>query len=887
MAKKELAKYRAKRDFTRTGEPSGRVRVSRAAQLRYVIQKHAATRLHYDLRLELDGVFKSWAVTRGPSLDPKVRRLAVEVEDHPLDYGDFEGTIPKGQYGGGTVQLWDRGFWRPEGAQSAKEMLRRGDLKFILAGQRLRGGWVLVRMRTDREQGKRNNWLLIKHRDAFAKPGSDDALLKEDRSVASGRPMADIAAGRGRKPEPFILNKAAFNARAIWNSRHDPGGVARAQRRDARAPAPRGRSRVSMPNFIEPQLCRLVDRPPSSAGRAHEIKFDGYRIQLRVAGGVAQLRTRKGLDWTEKFSAIARAAAALPDCILDGEVVALDHHGAPNFAALQAALAGGSTGELIFFVFDLLVEGSEDLRPLPLSTRKERLQQLLSQGLKSDSVIRYVEHFTTPGDTVLKSACRMSLEGIVSKKLEAPYRSGRGDSWTKAKCRAGHEVVIGGWSETNGHFRSLLVGVYRGRELVYVGRVGTGYGAGNVARLLEQLRKRRTRESPFKGANAPRPRGEVYWVNPDLVAEVEFAGWTDEGMVRQAAFKGLRADKPAAEVKAERAAKARSARLAPVQAPTRTRARGTRRVPAAEGPAVVMGVPISNPAKVLWPAVGASEAVTKVGLAHYYEAIAAWMIEHLRGRPCSVIRAPDGIHGERFFQRHAMSGTSNLLELVRVSGDRKPYLQIDREEGLAAVAQVAAVELHPWNCAPGQPDVPGRFVFDLDPSPELAFTAVIDAALELRERLQRLGLVSFCKTTGGKGLHLVSPISISARAKLGWPEAKAVAKEICVRMAADSPDKYLVNMAKKERTGRIFLDYLRNDRMATAVAPLSPRARDGAPVSMPVAWNQVKHGLEPTQFTIATVPGLLRRTKAWSDYREGARPLLEVLRALTGDRKAA
>jgi bifunctional non-homologous end joining protein LigD len=891
VARTKLAKYRAKRDFGQTQEPSGKSRVGRASELRYVIQKHAATRLHYDLRLELDGVFKSWAVTRGPSVDPKVRRLAVEVEDHPLDYGDFEGTIPRGQYGGGTVQVWDRGFWRPEGPLSANEMLRRGDLKFTLAGQRLRGAWVLVRMRNDREQGKRNNWLLIKHRDGFARSGDDDDVLKDDRSVASGRSMAEIAKGRGRKPEPFMLGHVAFKADAIWDSapakETASASPSRVRRAAPRQPARRSGSRRTpdaMPGFVVPQLCRLVGRPSSAEGWVHEIKFDGYRIQLHVAAGVAVLRTRKGLDWTAKFSAIARPATGLPDCILDGEVVALDGQGVPDFAALQAALATGDTKQLIYFVFDLLFERGEDLRSLPLAVRKKRLQLLLNKPARNNRVIRYVEHFTTAGDTVLRSACRMSLEGIVSKKLDAPYRSGRGDTWTKAKCRAGHEVVIGGWSETNGRFRSLLVGVHRGSQLVYAGRVGTGYGGESLGRLLSELRRRRTARSPFAGTHTPHPRGEIHWVRPELVAEVEFAGWTDEGMVRQAAFKGLRADKPAAEVGAEAPARAKPANLALGGGTMRSRARESK-APAAGGTSMVLGVAISNPAKVLWPQAQASKPVTKLALAEYYALVSAWMIEHLKGRPCSIVRAPDGIQGERFFQRHATPGTSSLLELVKVSGDDKPYLQVDREEGLAALAQVAAVELHPWNCAPGKPEVPGRFVFDLDPSPELAFTAVIDAALELRERLQRLGLESFCKTTGGKGLHLVTPLSSTARERLGWPEAKSIAKEICVRMAADSPGKYLISMAKKERTGRVFLDYLRNDRMATAVAPLSPRARDGAPISMPLTWAQVKRGLDPARFTIATAPGLLRRTTAWSGYDEAARSLTAVLKALAARKK--
>jgi bifunctional non-homologous end joining protein LigD len=891
VATKKLATYQAKRDFSKTAEPSGKNKVAPSKRLRFVIQKHAATRLHYDFRLELDGVFKSWAVTRGPSLDPHDRRLAVEVEDHPLDYGDFEGTIPKGQYGGGTVMLWDRGTWEPEG--SAEDMLRKGDLKFRLDGERLQGSWVLVRMKNDKFGGKRTNWLLIKHHDEYAKDGDGDAVLAEDRSIASGRSMADIAAGKGRKPAPFMLKGGkTFDSDAVWDSNKGDAAKARAVKQKKPAaplkasPVPqRGKTVASLPRFVEPQLCKLLERPPSGPGWVHEVKFDGYRIQLRVEDGKAVLRTRKGLDWTDKFPAIAKAAAALPDCIVDGEVVALDHNGAPDFAALQAALSDGKTDQLVLFVFDLMFVDGEDLRGLPLSARKTRLGNLLKNlGAKSDALIRYVEHFETGGDAVLQSACRMSLEGIVSKRLDAPYRSGRGDSWTKSKCRAGHEVVIGGWSETNGKFRSLLVGVHRGKHLIYVGRVGTGYGQGTVARILPRIKAQASDANPFGGINAPKQGREVHWVKPVLVAEIEFAGWTGDGMVRQAAFKGLREDKPAAEVEAEKPAKADKTPLAMPKEKPREKTMASKTKP---GNSVVMGVAISHPDKALWPDAGDKKPVTKLELAQYYEAIGDWMMPHIKGRPCSIIRAPDGIGGEKFFQRHAMQGTSNLLELVKVSGDRKPYLEIDRIEGLAAVAQVAALELHPWNCAPGQPDVPGRFVFDLDPAPDLKFDAVVAAALELKDRLEELGLVPFCKTTGGKGLHVVTPFTIGKKEKIGWPEAKAIAREICAQMAADSPTKYLVTMAKKDRGGRIFLDYLRNDRMATAVAPLSPRARDGAPVSMPLTWSQVKKGLDPKRFTVRTAPALIGKSTAWKDYFKSDRPLFGVFQKVVARKKTA
>ncbi|HET7083220.1 MAG TPA: DNA ligase D [Rhizomicrobium sp.] len=855
-----LEKYRSMRDFNVTAEPSGARPVAKGNRLRFVIQKHAATRLHYDFRLELNGTFRSWAVTRGPSLNPADKRLAVEVEDHPLDYGDFEGTIPKGQYGGGTVMLWDRGFWEPQG--DPDKMLAKGDLKFSLDGEKLHGRWVLVRMRGDKFGGKRTNWLLIKHHDKYAKESKGEAVLEKDHSVASGRGMEAIAAGTGKKPKPFMRAKA-FRADAIWVSRGSRGEQANQISR--------------MPAFVEPQLCRLVDRPPSGGNWGHEVKFDGYRMQLRVEDGKARLLTRKGLDWTGKFPAIAKTAAKLPDCIIDGEVCALDHKGAPDFAALQAALSDGQSQALIFFVFDLLFEGKEDLRPLPLSARKKRLEALLRKT-RIDAHLRFVEHFRKDGDAVLQSACRMNLEGIVSKRLDAPYASGRGDSWTKAKCRAGHEVVLGGWSTTSGKFRSLLVGVNRGNHLAYVGRVGTGYSAGKVKRLMPRLKAMASQTSPFSGKTTPRPEPGVHWLKPQLVAEIEFAGWTGDGNVRQASFKGLRADKPAQDVQAETPTMAKQ--LAKPKLPAKAK-----KAPRKSGDtgAVVMTVPISHPGKALWPDAGEGEPVTKLDLARYFETVGDWIMPHIKGRPCSLVRAPDGIEGEqRFFQRHAGQGQSNLFSQVEVSGDRKPYLQIDRVEALAAVAQAGGLELHPWNCAPGKPDMPGRFVFDLDPSPDLDFSAVTAAARELKERLETLGLVTFAKTTGGKGLHVVTPFDAgkSPKTQISWPQAKTIAREICARMAADSPDKYLVNMSKAKRAGKIFLDYLRNDRMATAVAPLSPRARPGATVSMPLEWSAVKKGLDPKRFTVRSAPALLAKSKAWTDYAKSERPLLPVLKKL-------
>lgn len=874
MAEK-LSTYRAKRDFKVTAEPSGEGDIVPAARLRYVIQKHAATRLHYDLRLEYDGVFKSWAVTKGPSLDPAEKRLAVEVEDHPLAYGDFEGTIPKGQYGGGTVMLWDRGYWAPEPGSTVEQGLKSGDLKIVFVGERLQGSWVLVRMNRDRERSKRTNWLLIKHRDDFARPGDHDELLIEaDASVASGRTMDQIARGVGKGPTPFITagadaGPARAPAKRVWNSRDKGAGVlgethAPPRARGSSAKAPVTPQAAPIPSFVDPQLCRAVDRPPLGEPWVHEIKFDGYRMQLRVVEGRAGLKTRKGLDWSERFPRIAADAGVLPDCMIDGEVVALDEAGSPDFAALQAALSTGRTAGLVLFAFDLLFADGLDLRAAPLRERKARLETLIADAAPGPR-IRFVKHFGSGGEAVLSSACSMGLEGIVSKRLDAPYVSRRSDSWVKSKCRGGQEVVVAARiSEGSKPIRSLLAGVYREGRLIPVGRIGTGFSADKVALILPRLQAAETTTSPFGKQPPPRGQGVIHWLRPELVAEIEFAGWTEDGQLRQASFKALREDKPAREVVKEIAEPVKTVEPAKTAAVRASSARANQ----------VMGLPISHPDKTLWPSAGDEPALSKLDLARYFEAVGPALLPHIQGRPCSIVRAPDGIEGQTFFQRHAMPGVSSLLTLVSVAGDRKPYLQIDRLEGLIAAAQSGAVELHPWNCAPGQPEVPGRLVFDLDPGPDVDFVAVIEGAREVRDRLEELGLTSYCKTTGGKGLHVVAPLRVDAKVPtVDWTAAKAFARRVCEIMAADSPDRYVINMAKAKRGGRIFLDYLRNDRMSTAVSPLSSRARPGATVSMMLGWTQVRQGLDPKAFNIRTAPDLLKTSRAWEDYDQSARPL--------------
>jgi len=870
VAATKLAKYQEMRDFSQTAEPSGKdAKVAPSDALRFVIQKHAASHLHFDVRLEYEGTFRSWAVPKGPSLDPKARRMAMEVEDHPLEYGDFEGTIPKGQYGGGTVMLWDRGYWAPEkGFEKIGQALAKGELKFVMEGERMHGSWVIVR--TKRDSQGRASWLLIKHRDQGAEEGNVSGPTDNDRSVASGRTMAEIANGKGKAATPFMTSEGT-PAGAVWQSNRDdsaPAGVIPPTR--SKASSAKAKTVASLPAFVAPQLAKLLDKPPAGSGWAHEIKFDGYRMQLRTVGGKATLLSRKGLDWSSKFPEIVVAGQGFSDGIIDGEVVALDHTGAPNFSALQAAISEGRTKNLVFFVFDQMFDGVQDLRPLPLSERKARLEAHVENA---PPIIRYVDHFITAGDAVLQSACRMELEGIVSKRLDAAYQSGRSESWGKSKCRAGHEVVIGGWTTTGDNFRSLIAGVNRNGELVHVGRIGTGFGRETVDRILPKLKALETDENPFKGNGAPKKAAGVHWVRPELVAEIQYAGFTGDGTLRQASFKGLREDKPAAEVETEAPAPAAATELSePGPATIRTK------TVIARGSIPVMGITISHAAKPLWPDANDGKPVTKLELAQYYEAVGEWMLPHVKGRPCSMIRMPDGINGKQnFFQRHSAKGQSALITEVEVWGDRKPYIQFDKVEALVAAAQTGALELHPWNSEPFSPEQPGRLVFDLDPAPDVAFEDVIEGACEIRDRLKELGLVSFCKTTGGKGLHIVTPLEAEG---VDWAVAKAFARDVCKVMAADAPDRYLINMAKKERTGRIFLDYLRNDRMATAVAPLSPRGRPGAPISMPLSWSQVKKGLDPAKYTVRTAPALVAKLTAWSDYCDGERSLANAIQRL-------
>jgi bifunctional non-homologous end joining protein LigD len=886
-ARGELKTYQAKRSFAETPEPKGRKGKAKKTAPTYLIQRHAATRLHYDFRIEVDGVLKSWAVTKAPSRDTAVKRLAVEVEDHPLDYGSFEGTIPSGNYGAGTVQMWDRGTWEPQ-EPDLEAAFAKGQIKMVLHGERLQGKWALIRLRSDRgKPSKRNNWLLIKERDEHTVEDEGDANMSIDTSITTGRTLAEIAAGKAQwttsRPAARPRSSSAKRVAATKTGPPKPKAAAR----EAHPGKP--------PAFTPIQLCKVADHPPAGAGWAHEIKFDGYRVQIATGGGKARLYTRRGHDWSDKFPEIVADAAAWPDGVIDGELCALAEDHMPDFSALQAAIADEKTKDLIFFAFDLLADGAEDLRKRPLSERKARLQTHIDRmpGAAKGRV-RYVDHFATTGAAILESACRMDLEGVISKKLNAHYSAGRSSTWLKSKCRGRDEVVIGGWSSEGGtRFRSLLVGVQEKGGLRYLGRVGTGYSAPLLKTLLPALKSAAADQTPFAGKGAPRGGRDIHWLRPVLVAELEHGGYTETGSLRHAAFKGLRDDKTAAEVTDRPQAPSTPAKSGKTaKAPPALQIPGEPAPPvrsASKGKVVVAGVTISSPDKILWPAVPASSSaergrpedakppITKAELARYYDMAADRILPHVADRPVSIIRAPEGITGQTFFQRHAMPGSNPRLKLIDVK-ERKPYVGVIDVGGLVAIGQAGGLELHPWGCRPGDPETPEQVTFDLDPDDGLDFNDVIRAAKTIKTELESLGLPAFVKTTGGKGLHVVVPIRTDARSRIEWDRCKAFARAVSERVRAADPDHFTITLAKKARGGKIFLDYLRNGRMATAVAPWSVRARPGAGIALPLSWGQVKTGLDPMAFTLHGAAALLKKPDPWKDFRGSAVNLRPVLK---------
>jgi DNA ligase D len=828
-----LERYREKRDFSRTHEPPGG-KVAPGTSL-FVVQKHAARRLHYDLRLQFGDTLKSWAVPNGPSLDPKARRLAVHVEDHPLEYVDFEAQIPKGQYGAGGMIVWDRGTWIP--MDDPEEGYRKGSFKFRLDGEKLGGGWTLVRLKPkDGDRG--DNWLLIKERDPFARPGSDAAILEErPESVLSGRRVEDLA-----QPEPATIP---------------------ARRREAVEPLSlKGARKAPLPKAFRPQLAAQASRVPDGEEWLHEIKFDGYRTIARIDQGNLTLITRSGLDWTDRYGVLAKAfqGLACQQALIDGEIVVQDEHGIASFAALQDALSAGRTHELIFFAFDLPYLDGYDLGAVPLVERKRALAGLLDPALTANSALQISEHVVGNGRAFYRQASEFGLEGVISKRADAPYQQTRTRSWLKVKCRQSDDFLIAGFSpsEAAGGIGALLLAEEADGGLRYVGRVGTGFSSAEMRRLHARLEALRSRKATVVLPPEERRKG-VVWVRPVLVAEVEYGNRTADRILRHAVYKGLRMDTT------EDASPAQAPEPPP-QAP--------RKRYVSDGD--LAHVWVTNPDRVMFGEGGP----TKLELAVYYARVGDWMLPELIGRPVSLVRCPTGKSADCFFQRHAMAGMPDVIKRIplREEGSRKraDYLYVEDARGLLALAQFGAVEFHPWGCRVDQPERPDRIVFDLDPDEGLPWREIVSAAHHVAGVLRELGLVPFLKTTGGKGLHVVVPIT----RRHTWPEVRRFCEAFARQQAQQAPKRFTANMAKRERRGRIYLDYLRNARSATAVGAYSLRARPGVPASTPLDWTELAQLDSAKEPNWATVPERLAQdgfADPWAGIDAAARALTKEM----------
>lgn len=834
MATKDaLSAYNAKRDFARTREPKGKV--AKTGGNSFVVQKHAATRLHWDFRLEMDGVLKSWAVTKGPSIDPADKRLAVRTEDHPLDYGTFEGSIPKGEYGGGTVMLWDNGTWEPIPGKSADD-IKDGHLHFILHGRRMKGEWLLVRMK-GRPKEKRENWLLRKIDDKEA--GSGDALVERElTSVLTERSMAQIEADKGGEQSLAGAKGKAFAAK-----------MQAAQKHDAKVAPKRKTRTAALPSFVKPQLATLVDAVPTGNDWLHEIKYDGYRALIAVSGEKVRLYTRNGLDWTGKFASLVASIAALdlPPCLIDGEVVALDGNGNPDFSTLQNALKRGHGQEdadhpLHLFAFDLLSLDGQDLKSLTTIERKERLEALLADA---ESPIHVSDHVLGVGERLLRSLCDAGQEGIISKRADAPYRSSRTRNWVKVKCTRRQEFVIIGWSKSKAKgrpFASLLLAQHEGKTLVFKGKVGTGFDSATMDDLAKAMEPLATDETAVE---VPRveARGAT-WIKPKLVAEVAFAEFTGDGRVRHGSFLGLRADKPAKAVRPEN--------------PT-------------PAPFAKSYVKISSRERVIFPDSGQ----TKGDLADYYASIAPLMLPFASNRPISLVRCPQGRAKKCFFQKHDSSALGDAVRQVPIrekNGGSEDYIYVEDADGLLACVQMGTIEFHGWASRADAVEKPDRMIFDLDPDEGLDFDIVKQAAADIRDHLTDIGLISFAMLSGGKGVHVVVPLTPGH----DWDTHKDFASRFAQALSAAEPDRFTATMSKAKRKDRIFIDWLRNQRGSTAILPYSARARPGAPVAVPIDWSELEGMKNAHPFSIDDVDALLKRAAQLKGWGFAAQSLPEI-----------
>jgi bifunctional non-homologous end joining protein LigD len=847
---RQLARYRLMRDFQFTSEPQGLAKGQDSNQNSglhpFVVQKHAATRLHYDFRLGWRGVLKSWAVTKGPSYFPGDKRLAVEVEDHPMEYGGFEGTIPKGQYGGGTVMIWDFGEWKALG--DVDRELEKGNLKFELYGTKLKGKWALIRMRRNLDRSDKPNWLLIKERDQYVR-SEDSAPITDEApdSAVTQRTIEQIAESKDHVWDSKQGVLLAGNNREHLSAARDTRSSNQRQRALKRAL--RDSPAEIFPGFVHPQLALQAAKAPNTDEWIHELKLDGYRLQVQVQSiksreGKARstvLFTRTGLDWTRRMPNLASAASKLDleSCIFDGEVVALDQEGRSNFGDLQAAFQERREDFLVYFAFDLLHLNGHNLRGLPLIKRKAILSEFLSTT-ESESPIRLSEHIEGRGIEVFAKACELGAEGVVSKLASAPYTSGRQSSWLKMKCGMQQEFVIGGFTtqEKGGRgIGALLLGYYEGEKLRYAGRCGTGFSEQTHGALRDRMDTLVQKRPEFAELPAGAQR-KVTWVRPELVAQISFSAWTRDDLVRQASFKGIREDKPPREITRESAF-----RKEPCSQDSARRVKRLTTPDSTNKPnqQPLSGFRITHPKKIVDPESGA----TKLQLAEYYFAVAKNMLLHISDRPLSVVRCPDGIGKPCFFQKHVSPGLPQGIAKVSIpnskTGKKEEYLTVNTVGGLLGLAQLGVLEIHPWGSRNDSIERPDRIIFDLDPDEAVPWDILASAALEIRAHLSQLKLRSFLKSTGGKGLHVVVPI----QCQYEWPIIKQFAHAIVRRMEKSNPGRYITKMTKAARTNKIYLDYLRNDREATAIAPFSTRARPAVPVAVPLDWKELESPAAP------------------------------------------
>lgn len=802
-----LTQYHNKRDFSKTSEPKGKINAKNARL--FIIQKHEASHLHYDFRLEFRGVLKSWTIPKGPCLDPHVKRLAIHVEDHPIEYANFEGAIPKGQYGGGIVMLWDKGIWKSLD-KNAYAAYKKGHLRFELQAEKLKGRWDLIRFKNEK------HWVLIKYQDKYAY--GHDNILELDKSVLTNRTMREIAQNANKIALDNVMKKDEKLLEHL--------------------------KKTHFPDFITPQLASLVDKPPEGDQWLHEIKFDGYRILSFKKGNHVVLKSRNDIDWTDNFPEVVQALTHLDNenIILDGEIVALDKHGKSNFQLLQNSMKNKNTSSFVYFVFDILYFNQFDLRKLPLLERKSILKNILS----TDSyTLKYSDHRIDEGQIMFKEACHLELEGIVSKKINAPYVSMRNKSWLKVKCLKRQEFVVGGYTypqHGRAFFGSLLLGVYNKKgQLEYAGRVGTGFNKSSLKEIYQKLIKLKNKDNPFH-INPP-SSARAHWVFPQLVGEVAFTEWTTNNYLRHPSFKGLRLDKKATDVVRE------------IETPVKLKnedASSNKKI----------NIILTHPDKVLYP----EDEITKDDLLNYYEAVSDCILPFITQRPLTLLRCPSH-YKECFYQRHYIKTISKALHSIEIETKEEKvarYIYLNDKKGLLSLVQMSVLEIHPWGSKTIHIEKPDVIVFDLDPAPNVAWKQVVSGALEIRDYLTAYQLTSFVKSTGGKGLHVVIPI----QAEYDWDDIKMFTQTFAKFLEIQNPHQFTSTMTKSKRTKKIFVDYLRNQRSATSISAYSTRARIHAPVSTPLAWDELSSNIEDNLYTIKTLPQRLEKLKddPWKDF---------------------